>query len=228
MDVEKLIRRLRNDADAYRNGETLGRAFADQEDVLDNAATALSTLQAENEKLRNEVERQRRSADDRKHLYENAERAYMKVVAELEQVKRERDAAQSLLAERIGVRGAEPITTAFGLPIDRLRELAQADREGRCVVPPCKVGQKVKVDVRTWGNVWNYKTVENGKFLIGEIVAITKTKKQTLVKIRVEHNVSWKRPTRRYPASAIGKTVFLTRAEAEEALRREQDEQIKP
>ena len=93
MDYEKLIRRLRNDADAYRNGKTLGRAFADQEDVLDNAATALSTLQAENEKLRNEVERQRRSADDRKHLYENAERAYMKVLAELEQVKQERDAA---------------------------------------------------------------------------------------------------------------------------------------
>ena len=92
MDVKKLIRRLRNDADAYRNGETLGRAFADQEDVLDNAATALSTLQAENEKLRNEVERQRRSADDRKHLYENAERAYMKVVAELERVTAERDA----------------------------------------------------------------------------------------------------------------------------------------
>lgn len=107
-------------------------------------------------------------------------------------------------------------------PKERLRELAHADREGRCVVPPCKVGQKVKVDVRTWGNVWNYKTVENGKFLIGEIVAITKTKKQTLVKIRVEHNLSWKRPTRRYPASAIGKTVFLTREEA--ALRREQDE----
>ena len=108
-------------------------------------------------------------------------------------------------------------------PYERLCELAQADREGRCVVPPCKVGQKVKVDVRTWGNVWNYKTVENGKFLIGEIVAITKTKKQTLVKIRVEHNVSWKRPTRRYPASAIGKTVFLTCEEADVALRREQD-----
>lgn len=56
MDYEKLIRRLRNDADAYRNGKTLGRAFADQEDVLDNAATALSTLQAENEKLRAELE----------------------------------------------------------------------------------------------------------------------------------------------------------------------------
>ena len=82
MDIEKLIRRLRNDANAYRNGKTLGRAFADQEDVLDNAATALSTLQAENEKLRNE-----------------AERAYMKVVAELEQVKRERDAAVEMIRE---------------------------------------------------------------------------------------------------------------------------------
>lgn len=63
MDIEKLIRRLRNDADAYRNGETLGRAFADQEDVLDNAATALSTLQAENEKLRDELEKAMRERD---------------------------------------------------------------------------------------------------------------------------------------------------------------------
>lgn len=92
MDIEKLIRRLRNDADAYRNGKTLGRAFADQEDVLDNAATAISTLQAENEKLR----------------------------AELEQVKRELSAYKELG------------------PIDRLRELKQADDEGRCVVLPFK------------------------------------------------------------------------------------------
>ena len=64
MDIEKLIRRLRNDADAYRNGETLGRAFADQEDVLDNAATALSTLQAENEKLRAELEHVKQERDE--------------------------------------------------------------------------------------------------------------------------------------------------------------------
>ena len=63
MDIEKLIRRLRNDADAYRNGKTLGRAFADQEDVLDNAATAISTLQAENEKLRAELEQVKREKD---------------------------------------------------------------------------------------------------------------------------------------------------------------------
>ena len=62
-----------------------------------DAATALSTLQAENEKLRDEVERQRRSADNRQHLYENAERAYMKVLIELEQVKRENETLKHAL-----------------------------------------------------------------------------------------------------------------------------------
>lgn len=85
MDIEKLIEQL----NGYFEGKDLKRGVA-----LDTA-TALSTLRAENEKLRDEVERQRRSADDRQHLYENAERAYMKVLAELEQVKRERDAAVS-------------------------------------------------------------------------------------------------------------------------------------
>ena len=100
MDVEKLIRRLRNDADAYRNGETLGRAFADQEDVLDNAATALSTLQAENEKLRETVDKYATAARViALHLkpFCNESLPYDEMIAdaarkasdELEQVKRE-------------------------------------------------------------------------------------------------------------------------------------------
>ena len=107
MDIEKLIEDLRGLLKQYGEkipyGELVGApwpysrsgdlVWQDPEPYfIEQAATALSTLRAENEKLRNEVERQRRSADDRKHLYENAERAYMKVVAELEQVKRERDA----------------------------------------------------------------------------------------------------------------------------------------
>lgn len=71
------------------------------------------------------------------------------------------------------------------------------------------IGKKVKVLCDSWGNVWNYKTVEYGKYLIGEIVSITRTKKQTLIKIRAEHNVAWKRPCKRYPISAIGITVFF-------------------
>lgn len=91
MDIEKLIEDLKKTC--------WGASAHVVDDERRKAATALSTLQAENETLRNEVERQRRSADDRKHLYENAERAYMKVVAELEQVKRERDAAIEYLRE---------------------------------------------------------------------------------------------------------------------------------
>lgn len=63
------------------------------EEKAKEAVALIRSLQAENEKLQAEVERQRRSADDSQHLYENAERAYIKVLAELEQVKRERDAA---------------------------------------------------------------------------------------------------------------------------------------
>ena len=102
MDIEKLIRRLRNDADAYRNGETLGRAFADQEDVLDNAATALSTLQAENEKLRAELNicKEKNAGLALALLIECApnpdclgDDEWRAIRAELEQVKAERDAA---------------------------------------------------------------------------------------------------------------------------------------
>lgn len=32
-----------------------------------------------------------------------------------------------------------------GLPVDRLRELAEADKDGRLVVLPCKVGEKLWV-----------------------------------------------------------------------------------
>lgn len=101
MDIEKLIEQLNDWNEKYISNLCGDRTIKCEEYCIKDdclivkASTALSTLRAENEKLRNEVERQRRSADDRKHLYENAERAYMKVVAELEQVKRERDAAVS-------------------------------------------------------------------------------------------------------------------------------------
>ena len=89
MDIEKLIVSL------------ISPSWQDLEDpdapLLEDAATALSTLQAENEKLRDEVERQRRSADNRQHLYENAERAYMKVLIELEQVNRENETLKHAL-----------------------------------------------------------------------------------------------------------------------------------
>lgn len=54
MEIEKLIKHMREEAQDYRSGRTLGRAFVDAEDVLDEAATALEQLQAENDRLRRE------------------------------------------------------------------------------------------------------------------------------------------------------------------------------
>ena len=156
MGIETLIKRLNQ----YSQSLIAYKLGADFADACMDAATALEKLQAENEQLRGELEYEQEHANayheecgqweaENEKLRAELECAresldfartkdaeIVRLGTELEQVKRERDAAQSLLAERIGVRGAEPITTAFGLPIDRLRELAQADREGRCVVLP--------------------------------------------------------------------------------------------
>lgn len=121
--------------------------------------------------------------------------------AELEQVKRERDAAQSLLAERIGVRGAEPITTAFGLPLDRLRELAQADQEGK--IPKYTIGDTI---YDRFGDAWEVTVVER-HLLAGEPKWI----------YRCGHI-----GTNDY--CALWEFEVLTRAEAEAALQGEREE----
>ena len=67
MDIEKLIEQLKNlEACAYGyhiNGEVLGMNCSDFEQVMVDAATALSTLHAENEKLRAELEQVKRERD---------------------------------------------------------------------------------------------------------------------------------------------------------------------
>ena len=130
MGIETLIERLNQ----YSQSLIAYKLVADFADACMDAAATLSTLQAENEKLR----------------------------AELEQVKMECDAAKSMLAERIGVRGAEPITTAFGLPIDRLCELAEADREGK--IPKYTIGDTI---YDRFGDAWEVTVVER-HLLAGE------------------------------------------------------------
>ena len=78
MDIEKLIERLRSHRGA------LFEMLYKQD--MDDAATALSVLQAENEKLRDEAEGMR------SNWYKSVEEI-QKLRAELERVKRERDAA---------------------------------------------------------------------------------------------------------------------------------------
>lgn len=82
MDIEKLIDRLGENTDCWTD-KVHGYA-----DLRLKAATALSTLQAENEKLRAEADGMR------SNWYKSVEKV-KKLLAELEQVKAERDAAVS-------------------------------------------------------------------------------------------------------------------------------------
>lgn len=227
MDIEKLIEDLHGILKQYGEkipyGELVGApwpysragdlVWPDPEPYfIEQAATALSTLQAENEKLRDEVESLKKGycagcsipavkAEQIRDLTDAP-----KLRAELEQVKMECDAAKSTLAERIGVRGAEPITTAFGLPIDRLRELAKADREGRCVVLPCKVEDDVYINIL-------------GRTLPFTVISISQMSSTPTFK--AQHGI---RLVYIFKADDVGETVFMTRAEAESALQGEREE----
>lgn len=79
MDIEKLIKRLRTES-LYAD-----KASLEIMELCMEAATALSTLQVENEKLRVEAEGMR------SNWYKSVEEI-KKLRAELEQVKRDRDA----------------------------------------------------------------------------------------------------------------------------------------
>ncbi len=109
------------------------------------------------------------------------------------------DRAQSDLTEMIRLVG--------GIGLDRLRELAQADREGRCVVLPCKKGDTV------WRIVHD---------------ATPHVTKDRCTDIKYENGDIWVHliGDRVMGGWNFGKLLFLTRAEAEDALRREQNENL--
>ena len=94
------------------------------------------------------------------------------------------------------------------IPLDRLEEICQAEREGRCMVLPCSVGEKIWIIE----NVFNGKEVVRmlGNRTIDEIKH-NKLNKNTMIS---------KRPFELhfYP-SEVGKTVFFIREEAEAALK---------
>ena len=85
--------------------------------------------------------------------------------------------------------------------LDRLREIAEAERDGRCVVLPCKFGDTV-YSIR-------HERVPDDDY-------------------RMSFHIEMRIVSQKFGlihADCIGKSVFLTRAEAEAALKaREQDE----
>lgn len=104
---------------------------------------------------------------------------------------------------------AERFRITKDVPVERISELVEADRDGRCVVLPCKAGDIV-YEANKRGFVSTYRVttihVSNCSILVGwEILDGVCT------------NLNG------FEASAIGKTVFLTRESAEAALKGEQD-----
>ncbi|MBQ9750173.1 MAG: hypothetical protein IJV87_06295 [Clostridia bacterium] len=78
------------------------------------------------------------------------------------------------------------------------------------------IGKKVYVRTDTWSAAWYLaNTYYNGQiYIVGEIVAVMRTKRQTLIKIRsATKNEHQGMRYKRYPISAIGKTVFLERSD---------------
>lgn len=98
------------------------------------------------------------------------------------------------------------ITEFEGVPLDRLRELAEADKAGRCVVLPCRVGEKIyylngKYIIEV--DVVGYKVDETGAWLfIGETYN-PETNRAYHCDLETER---------------IGKTVFFTREDAKKTM----------
>lgn len=89
--------------------------------------------------------------------------------------------------------------------LDRLKQLIEADREGRCVVSPCKVGDRL----------YTIRTIQDGSFTLevydsGKIRQISVNTDGTFFLVDYGHSLS---------ANNFGKTVFRTREEAEAALK---------
>ena len=93
------------------------------------------------------------------------------------------------------------ITEFDGLPIDRLRELAEADKDGRVVVLPCKVGD----------TVWRIVRDGEPQLTRDEVRDMYFADDMTLCVELVGGRVTF--------TEKFGKTVFLSREEAEKALR---------
>ena len=102
----------------------------------------------------------------------------------------------------------------YGISVDRLRELAEADRDGRCVVLPCKVGRSLWVHDKDG----KPREMELGPPDIrchcrdedNLCMALCGAKKTGVCAYRLRND-----------GTDIGKTVFLTREAAEAALKGE-------
>ena len=102
------------------------------------------------------------------------------------------------------------VLNSIGGGYDHLRELAEADKDGRVVVLPCKVGQRVFALLDTDKHISECEVKQIG---LGNEIGFVSI--EPIGARGREYGVSIK---------GFGKTVFLTREEAEAALEEMKDD----
>lgn len=135
--------------------------------------------------------------------YEPTKKDLIQRVGRFEDIGLEPEAAEQIKLYAMGKAVAE-IKEFDGVPIDRLRELAQAEQDGRLVVLPCKVG-----DAAYW--------VHSGIITDCRVYRIQHNQKGLFIFLRskVSHGA--------FGASDVGRTIFFARKEAEVTLRDSKD-----
>lgn len=96
---------------------------------------------------------------------------------------------------------------------DRLRELAEADKDGRVLILPCKVGDVIYKLFREYTECTSYQVRKDNYCCEGCMVPCD-SREVTVIRAIQPNSLP---EVVRY-IEAIGKTVFLTREEAEKAL----------
>ena len=146
----------------------------------------------------------RRSVIDVAEVREHAMEFYCRLKA-YEDTELEPEAVETVKLA-LAAKHLVDLETLNNTPISRLVELAEADKAGRCVVLPCRVGDKIYY--------------LNGKYIIEvEVVGYKVDETGAWLFIGETYNPETNRAYHcDLEAERIGKTVFFTREEAEKAL----------
>jgi len=199
-----LVNALREHAEWARANEwetpiTLGDDLVNAADRIANQSTHIAALQQEIEKLRGQLK-----------AYEDTELTPEEIndLASVREISPEAEYAINKHADNI----IERLDKLLHQTDDdaRLRELAEADRAGRLVVLPCKVGQRVFALLDTDKHISECEVKQIG---MGNKIGFIGL--EPIGARGREYGVS---------LNGFGKTVFLTREEAEKALEAKKDE----
>jgi hypothetical protein len=136
------------------------------------------------------------------HYWAKRLAAYEDTGLEPEQVKAFVSTADNIVKLDINKLYPDAEITMYGKPLNHWQELSKAEQEGRLVVLPCKVGDRV------WGVEFDTSECPHC-FGFGGCFGCSGAKPKGVYYFKF----------RLRDAEKIGKTVFLTRAEAEAAMK---------